>query len=232
MKTNILGKKEVWTCIFLILCSLGHVGEAVVDIAPLKMEQGKFLVASIPQFESGMDAKYLGEYNQRFRQIVLTPFNKFEAVALATRERTELPGHMKNALTFYADYEIFRNDLRFVSLTQKIYQYTGGAHGNSWLTASTIHLQSGKSLQLADLFIGGADFATRLSETVRREGAARKLPLWGFKGIGPDSSFYLTDEGIVLFFQPYEIAPYSEGIVRILVPYGHISDIMRPEAGI
>ncbi len=214
-----------------ILLPLGHVG-AAVDVAPLKMEQGKFLVAAIPQFESGMDAKLLGEYNERYRQTVLTSFNKFEAVALATRARNELPVHMKNALAFYADYEIFRNDLRFVSLAQKIYQYTGGAHGNSWLTASTVHLQSGKSLQLTDLFVDGADFAPRLSETVRRAGAARKLPLWGFKGIGPDSPFYLSDEGVVLFFQPYEVAPYSEGIVRILVPYGDISDIMRPEIGI
>ena len=224
---------RVWVCIVAMvmpLCNMGSVFAAVM-VAPLKMEQGKHLVAVIPQFESGMDANFLGEYNEAYRQLVMTEFGKFETVAFKTRESPQIPDHMKNGMTFHSDYEVFRNDPKFISLTQIVYQYTGGAHGNSRLTASTVHLQTGRAYKLMDLFADGVDFTGRLSEVVRQEGLARRLPLWGFKGVRPDSAFYLTEEGVVLFFQPYEIAPYSEGIIRILVSYRDLDDILQPEVG-
>ena len=224
---------RVWVCIVAMvmpLCNMGSVFAAVM-VAPLKMEQGKHLVAVIPQFESGMDANFLGEYNEAYRQLVMTEFGKFETVVFKTRESPKIPDHMKNGMTFHSDYEVFRNDPKFISLTQIVYQYTGGAHGNSRLTASTVHLQTGRAYKLMDLFADGVDFTGRLSEVVRQEGLARRLPLWGFKGVRPDSAFYLTEEGVVLFFQPYEIAPYSEGIIRILVSYRDLDDILQPEVG-
>jgi len=234
MKNSVsLGKKQLWICMLTLLFSLYCVNfvSAAVSVTSIQMEQGKLLVATIPQFESGMDAGFLGKYNETYRQIVLTAFSKFEKAGFEIRTSSQLPEHMKNALTFHAGYEVFRNDLQFVSLAQKIYQYTGGAHGISWLTASTINLQTGRTYKLSDLFAEGADYSERLGEVVRREGAKRKLPLWGFKEVRPDSAFYLTDEGVMLFFQPYEIAPYSEGIVRIFISYRDLADILQPEVG-
>ena len=98
----------------------------------------------------------------------------------------------------------------------------------NWLTASNVNLQTGRDDQLSDLFVADADYRGFLSQFVRREGEKRNYPLWGFDGIRPDSTFYLTNEGIVLFFQPYEIAPYSEGVVRILIPYRELSGILKP----
>jgi len=204
---------------------------ASVKVTPLKIEQGVFFIATIPQFESGLEPRQLNKFNETYRNIVLQAFGKFETVALTMRADPQIPDHMKNAMTFRAGYEVFRNDERFVSVTQKIYQFTGGAHGMSWMSASTLDLQTGSEYELGDLFISGADYASRLNEVVRREGLIRKLPLWGFKGVGSDSGFYLTNDGVVLFFQLYEIAPYSEGFVKMLIPYPEIADILRFEVG-
>ncbi|MBD8838872.1 DUF3298 domain-containing protein [Paenibacillus sp. CFBP 13594] len=37
--------------------------------------------------------------------------------------------------------------------------------------------------------------------------------------IGPDSTFYFYDGGIVVRFSPYEVAPFSEGFIDVKVPY-------------
>ena len=220
-------------CGITLLLLLFHIQPvaASVTVSSLKIEQGDYLGATIPQFESGMEPRLLSKFNETYRNVVLQAFGKFETVALRMRADSQIPDHMKNSMTFRAGYEMFRNDDRFVSVTQKTYQYTGGAHGMSWMSASTIDLQTGSEYELVDLFVSGADYASRLNEVVRREGRIRKLPLWGFKGVGADSGFYLTNDGVVLFFQLYEIAPYSEGFVKMLIPYQEIADILRAEVG-
>ena len=40
-------------------------------------------------------------------------------------------------------------------------------------------------------------------------------------------SFYLEDRGVIIYFQTYEIAPYSSGIREFLLPYG-IGGAIRP----
>ncbi len=200
---------------------------ASVTVKSLKMQQDDFCVATIPQLENGLDAKRLQELNRHFRQIILQAYDQFEQTALELRADPKIPAYMKRELTFHAEFEAVRNDARFISLTQNRYQYTGGAHGMNWLTASNVNLQTGRDDQLSDLFVTDADYRGFLNQFVRREGSKRNYPLWGFNGIRPDSSFYLTKEGIVLFFQPYEIAPYSEGVVRMLVPYGDLAGMLK-----
>lgn len=34
-----------------------------------------------------------------------------------------------------------------------------------------------------------------------------------------ESDFYLSEEGIVFYYPPYAIAPYSEGFPEAVVPY-------------
>ena len=202
---------------------------ASVTVKSLKLQQDDFCVATIPQLENGLDAQRFQELNRHFRQVIFQAYDQFERAALEMRADSQIPDHMKRALTFHAGFDAFRNDARFISLTQNRYQYTGGAHGMNWLTATTVNLQTGHYYKLSDLFVADADYIDFLSKFVRREGAKRNYPLWGFGGIRPDSAFYLTNEGIVLFFQPYEIAPYSEGVVRILIPYGDLAGMLKPE---
>ena len=34
-----------------------------------------------------------------------------------------------------------------------------------------------------------------------------------------DSPFYLTEDGLVIYYGPYNLAPYAAGFVEIVVPY-------------
>ena len=95
-------------------------------------------------------------------------------------------------------------------------------------TGHTIDRESGRLLNLGDVFVARANYAERLNRFVREEGRVRQLPMWDFKGIGAQSAFYLSDVGVVLFFQQYEIAPYSAGIIQMQFPYELLADILQP----
>jgi len=202
---------------------------AAMVIVPLQLQQESLISAKIPQFIDGFAPAVISYHNEKFRQLVFASLADFEQIAVKTRLAPELPEQMKNAITLIAEYEVCRNDEKVISLVQRIYQYTGGAHGMTTQTGSTVDRLTGKSWSLADLFVPGADYGGRLTAIVRKVGADRKLPMWDFRGIGVHSAFFLSDEGLVLFFQPYEIAPYSEGIVKIVIPYAKLSDIFRAE---
>ena len=220
-------KVFAWFLVWLFLPF--HSAMAAARVEPLQLTCGQWILATIPQLQNELPPKQLRGLNAMLRQVVLTAYGQFEQAALETRADSRLPEHLKNALTFRANYEIFRNDRQFVSLGQTVYRFTGGAHGMSSLTATTVRISSGQAIGLADLFLPGSDYRERLDGAVRRVGAARGLPLWGYNGVKENANFYVTDKGLVLFFQPYEIAPYSEGIVKIMVPYQELADIMTLE---
>ncbi len=220
-------KAFVWILALLFLPV--HSATAATTVEPLQLTCGKWLSATIPQLQNDLTPKQLSLLNAKLRQVVLTAYEQFEQTALETRADSKMPEHLKNALTFRANYEVFRNDQQFVSVGQLVYQFTGGAHGMSSLTATTFRISSGRAISLADLFLPGSNYRERLEGTVRRVGTARGLPLWGFNGVKENANYYLTDQGLVLFFQPYEIAPYSEGIVKIMVPYQELADVMAFE---
>jgi hypothetical protein len=217
-------------CVAGLLSSpLSVVTAANVVIESLNMQQGSLISAKIPQFDSGLAPTPMARLNEQFRQVVLKRLPDFETVSYQTRLAPQLPTAIKASFTFMADFEVFRNDPDFLSLTQQVYQYTGGAHGMTWQVGHTIDLATGRQLMLADLFLPEANYAERLSQFVRAEGAARQLPMWEFKGVNRQSAFYLSNDGIVLFFQQYEIAPYSAGIIKMQIPYRQVADILRTE---
>lgn len=47
-----------------------------------------------------------------------------------------------------------------------------------------------------------------------------------YDGISSDQQFYITDKGLNLYFQPYEIAPYSAGFPTFMVTFEEIGDII------
>ena len=198
------------------------------QIVPMQLQQGKLISAQIPQINRGLPPELMSQCNEVFRQVVLQQLQTFETVAYKTRLIDSMPESVKAGLTFMAEYEVFRADSQIISLIQRVYQYTGGAHGMTRQTGHTIDRASGRRLNLGDLFVPGASFAERMNHFVREEGRVRQLPMWDFKGIGAQSAFYLSDAGVVLFFQQYEIAPYSAGIIQMQVPYEILADILQP----
>jgi len=49
-----------------------------------------------------------------------------------------------------------------------------------------------------------------------------------YEGINDFQSFYLTPEGLVLFYQVDEYTPYNSRLFRITIPYNEISNLLYP----
>ena len=140
-------------------------------------------------------------------------------------KENDFPFHGFDAIL---QYEITYNEHFYLSLYRDGYEYTGGAHGNTLRASDTWSLNDGQNVPLSDFFAAGEDYRAFLIEEITRQ-ATRNLaenPGIYFENYREliaknfdEEQYYLTKDGIAIYYQQYEIAPYSTGIVVFTVPY-------------
>jgi hypothetical protein len=149
--------------------------------------------------EAVEQAKYQKENNY--------PFNNYEVLSI---------------------YQITYNNNCIVSLYSDYYTYLGGAHGTTERTSETWDFQTGKRLSLSDYFPDDPMFMESILAEISRQVTDRleKEPSTYFEdypsliqGNFNIEGFYVTPEGIVIYYQQYDIAPYSTGIPEFLLPF-------------
>lgn len=132
----------------------------------------------------------------------------------------------------YCDYKItFLSDC-FVSLYYDYYLFTGGAHGTTLRLSDTWNLETGAKAGLESFFPDNPnyreDILTSISTYIKeqQENPDSTENTDYFENASDsvftefnENSFYLTPEGIVIYFQQYDIAPYSSGIMQFLIPF-------------
>lgn len=133
-----------------------------------------------------------------------------------------------------------RVDENYISLVFFNSQYLGGAHPNNVQTALNFDSVTGALLPLASVF------KTEYKQTVLNmllehlwemetsfglfdgyEDTVREK----FEKMPADmaQNWYLTDQGIVFFFSPYEISPYAAGVVTVELSYDELDGMLRDD---
>lgn len=126
------------------------------------------------------------------------------------------------------NYTITYNDNCVLSLFFDRYEYTAGAHGMTTRSADTWNLKSGRRIELSEFFPGKKDYTSYIIDEIDRQIAdnmkdnsnlyfddVNDLVRENFN----EKNFYVVPGGIIIFFQLYEIAPYSNGIQAFLIPF-------------
>lgn len=115
------------------------------------------------------------------------------------------------------------NDKGKISIVHTDSSYTGGAHGLYFSTTYNYDLNTGNRIKLGDvvntedkiynLFAAVSDDLLAKSKKGRAifEENIYDIPL------NVSSNFYFYKNGIVIRFDPYEVAPFSEGFVDVFV---------------
>jgi hypothetical protein len=144
-----------------------------------------------------------------------------------------------NEYNMTVEYAVTYNQNCAFSFYRDAYTYTGGAHGSTVRLSDTFSLLSGRKLSLGDFFTNKeywkfAVLSAILKQADETQNASqiyfenyRELIL---RTYNPES-FYLTPDGIAVYFQQYDIAPYSTGMPVFVLPYSEIG-ATEPSCGI
>lgn len=110
-------------------------------------------------------------------------------------------------------------------------EYMGGAHGMPYREYYIFDRQSGKQLGLSDIVSTPEEELKKIVAGHFREYAERtnatfetpeELEQTVIGRVNYRFPFYLTQDGVVFYFTPYDIAPYAAGFPEVTVPYSEL----------
>lgn len=137
---------------------------------------------------------------------------------------------------FFLDSEVRQGKGDTLNYILRTYSYAGGAHGYENCTFLNFTSADGRFLTADDLFRSGSEErlgSLLLKELMRQKGASnlgelqRKSYLLSSR-MYPSANFLIEADSIAFLYNPYEIAPYSEGTVTLRLSYEALSNILKP----
>ena len=196
------------------------------DFAGMQPEVSSIVRKKIDAAVSLGNPESQGQSMEEIGQIFIKDYDDF---------KTEIPDAFGGwHYTAKVDVEVLTDSLLSLSINDEY--YTGGAHGGSGVYFINIDPRTGEEFTLDDLFKPGYDDAlTNLGNKIFRQ--TRQLSDTSSLSENyfefPEDKFQLnknygfTEEGVVFFYNSYEIAPYAAGPTQVLIPYKDLKEWIR-----
>ena len=113
------------------------------------------------------------------------------------------------------------------------YIYTGGAHGMSYSEYLIFDPSVKKQVKLDDMLVAGkkprfkalAYNAYKTWVKTSNENVSNYEKNWPFT---LSDNVTLTDQGIDIRYQPYDIGPYASGMPTLSIPYSQLNGVIKP----
>ncbi|MFO7321856.1 MAG: DUF3298 domain-containing protein [Chloroflexota bacterium] len=140
-------------------------------------------------------------------------------------------------MNFYLDIssDVFYHSDTIASLLLTVSNYTGGAHPNSFFKTMTFDLENGIQLGFNQVFPPENNPLAIIAPIAQAQ-LIEKLPdleeSWIRDGASMDSAnyrnFVLTEDSVIFYFDPYQVAPYVYGPQQVEIPLSELEAIMAP----
>lgn len=133
---------------------------------------------------------------------------------------------------YFLDFFITYNDNCKISLYYDTYTYTAGAHGTTLRQSDNWDLNNCRIMTLNDFIVDEKnyrDFVIRevIDKIEETEGTDQYMYFDEYVELVEktfdEDNFYLDGKngGVIIYFQQYDIAPYSSGIPTFLIPFSN-----------
>ena len=215
----------------LMLCSCSMQSRtAQITVTPRQYETDFSTVEAEEISLSGMkNSEFEESLNKQLSEELSSALVAFDTLAQENSGNVT----MGNKSVFNNKWETKRNDSDFLSLVNEQYIYLGGAHGTTAWYPKNIDALSGAVLTLDDLFTdkGYRETLNRLITDLVTENPDEYADLWEKPEIrdSHQTDFYINDDSLVIFFQPYALSYYARGFVEFPIKLEELSGQLKEE---
>lgn len=137
---------------------------------------------------------------------------------------------MAGAFEAITGSEVVLNDGKYLTLAINGHTYQGGAHGSPSEALNTFDARTGKMLVWDDLVTDVKAVQTLAERKVREVRADVFKEGFNFDDTFPftlPANYGLMEEGLFLYYVPYEIMPYAMGETEVLIPFGELGELAK-----
>lgn len=179
--------------------------------------------------------KIIQNINSTISNTVTTAKDKIEKDSEEYKKSYEADSNKDNTIKYQYEaiynYKIAYNKNNILSIPLTMYEFTGGAHGLTNIKSFNYDLVKEKELKLEDLFKANSNYKEVINNHIKEE-ISKQPEIYfqgqdGFSSIKDNQDFYISDEGIVIYFSLYDIAPYSSGIPMFTITWDEIIDYLE-----
>lgn len=130
----------------------------------------------------------------------------------------------------FIDGEVTYRSADVICIAINSYLDTGGAHGNTNVKFFNFNPQTGElysKQELIDNFEGiSVLIENKLHENLKSNSGDVTEDFFFGKNFQLPESIGYSDEGLIILYNPYEIASYSQGIIEFTIPYNEVDAFM------
>lgn len=176
---------------------------------------------------------------ERINSSLAELYVRFGADAEYTRRVAEdQPDGEQIALSYYCAPSVTRCDTRVLSAVFDVSQDIGGIHADSTRTSRSYNADNGSLLTLADIAKNEEQLKTFIKNYVIGLAAGDDYKEGGVSILFDDfestikdlvdagANWYFSDGGLVFYANPYDIAPYSRGVLQFEIPYSALEEFI------
>lgn len=132
--------------------------------------------------------------------------------------------------------KIIYNSNNIISFEYSEYYYLGGAHPNSIVLYKSINLNNEKQISINDIFTD-TDFTklNSIAENIfrkkwklKKDDDLEKAGFWFENNqFTLNDNFAITKDGLIFYYNNYEIAPYIFGPTKLFIPFSEIKILIN-----
>ena len=117
------------------------------------------------------------------------------------------------------DGEVLYQSSEIITVALTTYSNTGGAHGVTIISFLNFDTASGESIENAALFNDQEGFKTLAKTYFLEEIKGKEGDYWNLNDYQLPTNIGFSEDGLILFYNVYEIAPYSSGATEFNIPF-------------
>lgn len=187
----------------------------------------KKIIKNELEYKGAVILKYEIEYPQvysihydtkKFNDFNLSKVIKLENYAKNTYDYNVSQGFPVMIYELVLKTYVTYNQEPFLSLYQDEYTFTGGAHGSTIRTSQNWNFEYGFQFSLSDIFYDNPNYILCILKDINKQISEKGADNYfdDYCSLILDtfnlSQFYLNPYSVIVYFQQYDIAPYSSGI--------------------
>jgi len=150
--------------------------------------------------------------------------NKFDAEYKAFKNDFEESTLVWEALF---DGEVTYQSAEIISIAINGYLNTGGAHGNMNVTFLNFNPKTDHLLTFDDLFTNKEDLTKAVNPFFDKETKPSNISYFFDEEFHLPENIGFNEDGVIFFYNIYEIASYSDGITEFTVPFEDIDSFLK-----
>lgn len=144
-----------------------------------------------------------------------------------------VPAHTQLESNYTGNYEItyYNKNLLVIKITGYDYPFCA-AHGMPVERYAHINLKTSSMYQLKDLFKSGSPYVKVISDIIldqikgNNQYSSFLFPD-EYHGIKADQPFFISEAGLNIYFNPYEIAAFAAGFPTFTIPFEELKDLIN-----